>query len=319
MSDNDHHLVIGRIDLLANGVRRLTLTHPDGEELPPWTPGAHIDLHFNSGGTDFTRQYSLCGQTADSRHWQVAVLHVPDGRGGSAYIHDNLCEGGTLRVSRPRNNFPLAPASHYLFVAGGIGITPMLPMIAEAEAAGADWRLIYCGRSADTMAFLDDVSGFGADRVVIQPSDTHGRADLADLIAHTDPSTHVYCCGPESMLDAIESSCADWPSGQVHMERFSKREDTLHQSGSAFEVEFARSGIAATVPADRSILEIAEDAGIDVESSCQEGVCGSCETAVLAGTPDHRDEVLTEDERAAGKTMMICVSRACSGRLVLDV
>ncbi|MFC9557714.1 PDR/VanB family oxidoreductase [Rhodococcus sp. NPDC056960] len=319
MSDNDHNLVIGRIDLLAKGVRRLTLTHPDGAELPAWTPGSHIDLHFSFGGMDFTRQYSLCGHTDDSRHWQVAVLHVPDGRGGSAYIHDNLCEGGTLRVAGPRNNFPLAPASNYLFVAGGIGITPMLPMIAEAEAKGADWRLIYCGRSADTMAFLDDVSGFGADRVVIQPSDTHGRVDLADLIAHADPATHIYCCGPESMLDAIEGGCADWPSTQVHMERFSKREDDLHQSSNPFEVEFARSGIAATVPADRSILEIAEEAGIDVESSCQEGVCGSCETAVLAGTPDHRDEVLTDDERAACKTMMICVSRACSGRLVLDV
>ncbi|MGW4336010.1 PDR/VanB family oxidoreductase [Rhodococcus koreensis] len=318
MSDNDHHLVIGRIDLVAKGVRQLTLTHPDGDELPAWTPGAHVDLHFSSAGDDFTRQYSLCGQTSDSHRWQVAVLHVPGGRGGSAYIHDNLCEGHTLRVTGPRNNFPLAPASNYLFVAGGIGITPMLPMIAEAEAAGADWRLIYCGRSADTMAFLDEVGGFGADRVVIQPSETHGRVDLAELIAHTDPATHIYCCGPEAMLNAIEDSCGSWPPAQVHMERFSKREDNLHQSSSAFEVEFARSGIAATVPADRSILEIAEEAGIDVESSCQEGVCGSCETAVLAGTPDHRDEVLTDDERAAGKTMMICVSRACSGRLVLD-
>ncbi len=318
MSERDLELLVAGLEPAASGVLRLTLASPDGAELPGWEPGAHVDLHFTSGGKDYVRQYSLCGRPGDRARWQVAVLHAADGRGGSAHIHAALAEGDRIRVAGPRNNFPLEPAGRYLFIAGGIGITPILPMIAQASASGADWRLFYCGRSARTMAFRDEVAAHGAGRVTLHESDVRGTADLAALIAATDPGTAIYCCGPEAMLRSVEEICARLARADLHMERFSAGGSAAGGANTAFEVEFARSGVVVTVPEDRSILEIAEDEGIDVESSCQEGVCGSCEVKVIAGTPDHRCSVLGAKERAAGKSMMICVSRACSGRLVLD-
>ncbi|WP_067678919.1 PDR/VanB family oxidoreductase [Nocardia miyunensis] len=318
MSERDLELVVTGTDPVAKGILRLTLASRDGSELPAWQPGAHIDLHFTSRGAEYVRQYSLCGSPADRRQWQVAVLLVPEGRGGSAHIHESCAVGDTVRVTGPRNNFPLESASEYLFIAGGIGITPMLPMIAEVAASGKNWRLVYCGRSVDSMAFLDDVLALGADRVSLHARDTHGRADLTALIAQTGPDTAIYCCGPESMLRTIDESRQARPSERVHVERFARREGENEGTATEFEVEFARSGVAVTVPADRSILEMAEESGVDIDSSCQEGICGSCETAVLSGTPDHRDEVLSEAEREAGKTMMVCVSRSCSARLILD-
>jgi ferredoxin-NADP reductase len=318
MPENEFDLVVTAAELVAKGVLRLTMAHPDGEELPLWTPGAHIDLHFAANGVDFVRQYSLCGDVADRRRWQVAVLLVADGRGGSAQIHETFAEGRTVRVTGPRNNFPLAPADRYLFVAGGIGITPILSMIAQATATETPWQLAYCGRTADSMAYLDDVTALGADRVHIQTSDTMGRADLGALIQQADDTTAIYCCGPESMVGEVEQLSELRPAGSIHVERFSRREVGIDQMDTAFEVEFAQSGVMVTVPADRSILDVAEDAGIDIDSSCQEGVCGTCETAVLSGVPDHRDEVLTPGERSACNTIIVCVSRSCSGRLVLD-
>lgn len=318
MPERDLELVVTGTELVAKGVLRVTLASQDGVDLPVWRPGAHIDLHFASRGVEYVRQYSLCGRTTDRRHWQVAVLLVPDGRGGSVHIHDAFAEGDTVRVTGPRNNFPLVSARRYLFIAGGIGITPMLPMIAEVAASGGDWRLAYCGRSIDSMAFVDDVVSLGADRVLLQPSDTLGRADLGALIAQADPETVIYCCGPESMLRTVDESCAFWSPGRVHVERFSRREDGEQSAVTVFEVEFARSGVAVTVPLERSILDMAEEFGVDIDSSCQDGVCGTCETKVISGTPDHRDEVLSQKERAAGQTMMVCVSRSCSARLVLD-
>jgi ferredoxin-NADP reductase len=315
---SDLELVVTLIEVVAKGVHRLTLTRPDAAELPAWDPGAHIDLHFASRGVDYVRQYSLCGQTTDRHHWQVAVLHVPDGRGGSAHIHEAFAEGDTVRVGGPRNNFRVVAAPRYLFIAGGIGITPILPMLTAASTAGAAWRLVYCGHSVDSMAFIDDVLAHGNHRVLLQASDTGGRVDLAALLTQTDPETAIYCCGPESMISAIDQLCELWAPGRVHVERFARREGDLERLDGAFEVEFARSGVAVTVPADRSILDMAEEAGIDIDSSCQEGVCGTCETPVLSGIPAHRDEVLTADERAANKTMMVCVSRSCTARLVLD-
>jgi ferredoxin-NADP reductase len=318
MPDNELELVVTAAELVAKGVLRLTMTHRDGEELPTWTPGAHVDLHFDSKGVQFVRQYSLCGDVADRRQWQVAVLLVSDGRGGSVQIHETFAEGRTVRVTGPRNNFPLTPANSYLFVAGGIGITPILPMIAEATATGSPWRLVYCGRSADSMAYLDEVTTLGGDRVHIQSSDTMGRADLSELIRQVDDTTAVYCCGPESMVGEVERLSESRPVGAIHVERFARREVESDHLDTAFEVEFAQSGVVVTVPTDRSILDVAEDAGIDIDSSCQEGVCGTCETAVLSGVPDHRDEVLTSGERSACNTIIVCVSRSCSGRLVLD-
>jgi ferredoxin-NADP reductase len=318
MPDRDLKLVVARMEPVATGVLRLTLAHRDGAELPAWEPGAHIELHFVSRGMDYVRQYSLCGRSSDRHFWQIAVLLVSGGRGGSAHIHEVFSEGDTVRVTGPRNNFPLVPARSYLFIAGGIGITPTLSMIAAVAASGGDWRLVYCGRSASSMAFINDVAAFGADRVRLHESDTQGRADLVALLGQVDPTTVVYCCGPESMLRTVEDNTASWSSGRVHMERFSPSETMPEETNTTFEVEFARSGLVLTVPADRSILDMAEEAGIDIESSCAEGVCGTCETKVISGRPDHRDSVLSAKERAAGQTMMVCVSRSCSGRLVLD-
>jgi ferredoxin-NADP reductase len=316
MVEHNLKLVVVQKELLANGVVSLTLARKDGAELPPWEPGAHIDLHFVSKGVEYVRQYSLCGRTSDRNHWRVAVLLVPDGRGGSAHIHDAFAPGDTIRVDGPRNHFPLVPAKRYLFIAGGIGITPILPMITQVSASGADWRLVYCGRSVNSMAFIDTVFSLGPDKVLLHESDKSGFADLNALIAQASPEAAIYCCGPESMLRAVE----ECPSARdrVHLERFSRREDDSPHTNGAFEVEFARSGVVVTVPPDRSILEMAEEFGVEIDSSCQEGVCGSCETKVISGAPDHRDSVLTAKERAAGKCMMVCVSRSCSARLVLD-
>lgn len=318
MPELNQELQITRIDTMAKGVLRLTLEREDKAVLPAWDPGAHIDLKFTANGVDYVRQYSLCGRQEDRRQWQVAVLRVADGRGGSAHIHKALAERDKIHVAGPRNNFPLVPASRYLFIAGGIGITPVLAMIAKALASGADWRLFYSGRSATSMAFIDEVLAFGADKVVIHESDTRGLADLAAITSAADVETVVYCCGPESMLRTVEESCIAWSPERVHMERFSPADTVEEGENISFEVEFARSGIVVNVPPDRSILDMAEEAGVDIESSCQDGVCGSCETKVISGTPDHRDSVLSAKQRASGKSMMVCVSRSCSGKLVLD-
>lgn len=311
-------LFIARKETAAEGVARLTLMRPDGAELPSWEPGAHIDLHLRTGTDDLVRQYSLCGSPADRFRWQVAVLREPDGRGGSACVHDTLAEGDVVRAAGPRNNFELVDAKRYLFIAGGIGITPIIPMAATAEASGADWRLLYGGRSRRSMGFTADLVALGGDRVQLKPQDEYGPLALAAVLAEPDPDTAVYCCGPEPLLRAVETQCSSWPAGALHVERFAPTEGVLDGPRGAFGVHFARSGITITVPADRSILEVAEEAGIDIDSSCQEGTCGTCETTVLEGIPDHRDSILADDEREAHETIMVCVSRACSSRLVLD-
>lgn len=318
MSERDFQLVIVRKDLVADGVVRLTLMRKDGAELPAWEPGAHIDLRFNSSGVEYVRQYSLCGSVTDKYRWEVAVRLVRDGRGGSAHIHGAFAEGDTVQVTGPRNNFPLMQARHYLFIAGGIGITPILPMIDHAHKSGADWRLLYCGRSVDSMPFTQEILTFGADRIVLHESDSRGDADLPALIAQAHPEAAIYCCGPEPMLRAVEDGGPTWSGDRVHIERFSLREDVSVRTDTEFEVEFARTGVVLTVPVGRSILDVAEENGVDIESSCQEGLCGTCETRVISGTPDHRDSVLSDEERAASQTMMVCVSRSCSARLVLD-
>lgn len=282
-------------DVVADGVVALTLA---GSSLPSWTPGAHVDVELRP---DLVRQYSLCGSQGDPT-WRVAVLRESAGRGGSAHVHDSLAVGDRIRVSAPRNTFPLEPAFRYLFIAGGVGITPILPMIASVAASGADWELRYGGRSPASMAFLPELAAYG-DRVCARPD----LIDLSDM-----DGVEVYCCGPEPLLAAVEARC---DPARLHIERFTPRP----VNGSAFEVELAQSGLMLTVPADRSILSTLLDAGVQVLSSCQEGTCGTCETDVLAGTPEHHDSLLTDEERAAGETMMICVSRSAGGRLVLDL
>ena len=314
--EHELDLVLGAKETIAEGVVRLTLRDPEGRPLPAWEPGAHIDVVLGGG---VVRQYSLCGDPHDTSIWQVAVLREQPGRGGSRYVHDILAEGQPVHVRGPRNHFPLADAESYLFIAGGIGITPILPMIAEVAASGRQWRLVYGGRTRSSMAFRGELQRRYLQQVDIHPQDEHGLLDLPALLAEPAAGTAVYCCGPEALLAAVERHCAAWPAGALHVERFAPKGEAAVGPRVAFEVELAQTGTILQVPASRSILEVVEGAGVPVLSSCQEGTCGTCETAVLSGRPDHRDSVLTDDERQAGDLMMICVSRSCSPRLVLDL
>jgi ferredoxin-NADP reductase len=318
-------LRVERKTALADGVAGLTLVPASGGELPEWTPGAHVDLHLPCG---LTRQYSLCGDPADRGHWQVAVLREPAGRGGSACVHDDLTPGDELDAAGPRNNFPLVDADGYLFIAGGIGITPILPMLAQASRAGRPWRLAYGGRTRASMAFLPELAAHGGQaaappraghggRVTVWPQDERGLLPLDDLLAAPGPGAAVYCCGPEPLLRAVEDRCAP---GIVHLERFAPKQPAEAEAEQTpFEVELASCGRVVEVPAGVSVLSALRGAGLEVLSSCEEGTCGTCETGVLDGVPDHRDSVLTPAERDVCDIMMICVSRARSQRLVLDL
>ena len=306
-------MVLERVEPLADGVLGLTLRAADGGELPPWRPGAHVDLVLEPG---LVRQYSLCGDPADRHRWRLAVLREPAGRGGSRHVHERLAPGTRLRVDGPRNHFELLPAREYLFIAGGIGITPSLPLVAAAAASGAEWRLLYGGRRRTSMAFLDLLDRYG-DRVGVRAQDETGLLDLSPLDTPR-PDALVYCCGPEPLLAAVERRCAGWPAGALRTERFAAR-PAAPAVDHDIEVVLRQSGRTVRVPAGTSILKAVEQDGVAVLSSCGEGTCGTCETGVLDGEPEHRDSVLTEAERAAGDVMMICVSR-CRGRsLVLDL
>ena len=302
-------------EVASDGVVVLTLEHPQGARLPDWAPGAHVDLILPTGTV---RQYSLCGDRFDAFCYRVGVLREPDGRGGSAYVHDVLAAGDAVGVGGPRNNFPLVPSQRYLFIAGGIGITPLLPMVCQADLLGADWTLVYGGRRRASMAFLDELAGYG-DRVHVVPEDEHGLIDLPRWLGDPCPDVKVYCCGPGPLLDAVEASCARWPAYALRTERFVAKERGAPVRNEPFEVRLARSGATVTVDRDRTVLEAVRAAGVEVLSSCRQGTCGTCETDVLAGVPDHRDSILGDDERAAGDCMFLCVSRSCSDTLVLDI
>jgi ferredoxin-NADP reductase len=307
-------LVVTESVVVADDVIALTLAAEDGSPLPPWTPGAHIDLVL---GEDLVRQYSLCGSPGDRRTWRLGILRAPDSRGGSKAVHAGLHNGAVVRVRGPRNHFPLVASPRYLFIAGGIGITPMLPMIAEAEAAGADWRLVYGGRKRASMAFVDDLAAY-SDKVTLVPEDERGMPDLDAEVGMPREGTLVYACGPTGLLDAVEQRCATWPPGSLHLERFSAKA-AAPTGNTEFELVLQRSGLTLSVPADQSVFEVCKQAGISVVGSCLEGICGTCETEVVDGDVDHRDSVLNEEEREANEYMMICVSRCRSARLTLDL
>lgn len=316
-NDGDIDVVVEKVDTVATGVKTLVFRPVTGTHLPMWTPGAHIDVLLPSGAV---RQYSLCGDPSDPDVWRIAVLREPagKGRGGSEYIHTSVEAGTKLRVGAPRNNFAFVESERYLFVAGGIGITPLLPMIARAHADGADWRLAYGGRTADSMAFRDELARYG-DRVEFFSDDTSGPIDLDRVLGEPRDDTAAYCCGPTGLLEAVEQRFESWPAGTLHTERFVPAEPSAATGDTAFEVVLAKQNRTFTVPADRSILHTLESNGVDVLSSCQQGMCGRCEQTVLEGVPDHRDEILTPEEQAAGEYILICVSRCRGDRLVLDL
>jgi ferredoxin-NADP reductase len=316
ISHDEHRLdveVVG-IEEVAVGVRAVHLAQVDGADLPPWTPGAHIDVQLGP----LTRQYSLCSRTDDLATWRIGVLLEPESRGGSQFVH-GLERGDKLAVVGPRNNFILQPAAEYLFVAGGIGITPLLPMIAAVEAQGLPWRLLYGGRQRASMAFLPELAAYD-DRVLIAPQDEGGHPDIAGALARCGPGVHVYCCGPEPLVGAVEQRTQALPAGSTHVERFRPRAaDPEAAADAAFEVVLERSGVTVQVPADEAIVDSLLRAGVVVDTSCREGICGSCETRVLGGVPLHRDSLLSDEEQATNETMMVCVGRSRTPRLVLDL
>ena len=313
----DRDMLVAKKQTIARGVVALTLTDSAGGSLPEWAPGSHIDLQIAPG---MVRQYSLCSSTSDRRSWTIAILREEEGRGGSRHIHDELHEGSVVRVLALRNLFPLEPAERYLFIAGGIGITPIIPMLAAADAENRPWRLYYGGRSRDSMAFAHDLSVQYGTNVVLQPEDELGMLDLASILNSPAPEQHVYCCGPTGLISAVEDRCRQrWPDGHVHIERFTA-EDSALATDTAFEIVLRSSGEHITIPADRSILAVLnEDYGMELISGCEQGICGTCEINVVDGVPDHRDQILSAEERELNKSMMTCVSRCLKGPLTLDL
>ena len=303
--------IINRSDE-ATGVFALELAALDGADLPPWSPGAHIDVAVGAAGV---REYSLLGDPADRSHWRIAILHEPEGRGGSDLLYRTAHAGTELSVSAPRNNFELEAREHYVFVAGGIGITPILPMMAAAAAAGARWQLYYGGRTREHMAFAEEIAARHPE-VRLLPQDAHGLLPLAEIFTEHAGAT-VYCCGPEPLLAAVEDEGAG-RGVPVRTERFVPR--VVETAGDReFEVLLALDGRTLRIGATQSIVDVLESAGVAVITSCREGTCGSCETPVREGGIDHRDSILSAEERDRGDTMMLCVSRAAGDRLVLDL
>ncbi|WP_165950247.1 cytochrome P450 [Actinomadura sp. GC306] len=316
-----YDLTVTRAEAAADGVLALTLARADGADMPAWEPGAHLELRLPSGRV---RQYSLCGDPADRSHYRVAVLREADGRGGSEEVHALARDGVTFGVRGPRNHFPLVDAPSYLFLAGGIGVTPILAMVRAAAARGADFRVVYGGRTRATMAFRDELAALAGDRLRVLPQDEAGVPDLTAVLAEAGPDTAVYCCGPTGMIAAAEGVCDELGiRPRLHVERFTG-DDSLEVAfdpslNTEFDVHLARTGVTMRVPADRRLIEVVQEAVPGLSYDCEKGYCGACETRVLAGEPEHRDSLLTEEERAAGKTMMICVGRCTSSRLVLDL
>lgn len=304
----------------AQGICAFELVSIDGFDLPPFTAGAHIDLHLPNG---LVRSYSLLNSQDERHRYVIGVNRDPASRGGSRVLHETLRPGDTLTVSAPRNNFLLdETAEKSLFIAGGIGITPILGMIRRLEALDRPWRLYYCARTRKNAAFLADLralAGSRGDRIVYNyDGETGGTLlDLSTVIGTADDRTHVYCCGPLPMLAAFEQATSLLPGERVHVEYFSAKDPPSLDGG--FVVELARSGQTLAIPQGKSILDAVLDAGIQVPFSCMEGVCGSCETRVIEGTPEHRDLILSKDEKASNKTMLICCSGSKGDRLVLDL
>lgn len=307
------------ITWLCDRVRAYELCGLDDAELPPFTAGAHIDVQLGNG---LSRSYSLCNDPEERHRYVIAVQREPAGRGGSVWIHDKLGAGEIVEIERPLNHFALAEdAETHVLIAGGIGITPVLSMARRLNRTGRDWRLHFAVRDrahAPFLSQLDQLDASGGNRVHLHVDAENGSAplDIGEVVRAGPANAHLYCCGPEPMLAAFEAACAGLDCASVHMERFTGVEAPALDGG--FEVELARAGVTLTVAEGQSILGAITEAGIDAPYSCTEGICGTCVTTVLSGTPDHRDLVLTDQEKQAGDVMLICCSGSKGPRLVLD-
>lgn len=299
----------------AEDTKLYEFARPDGAPLPPAEPGAHIDLHLPNG---MMRQYSLVVPHHVPVSYTLGIKRDPNSRGGSAYIFEALKPGQVLTISAPRNHFPLAPdAPHHVLIAGGIGITPIFAMMQSLRSKAKSFELHYAGRSHSQLAFLDEVAG--QDCAHVHCDDEHDGAllDLAALVAKAPDKSHFYCCGPTPMLEAFRTATRNIPEMRVHFEYFAAKNEANKDGG--FVVELARSGREIAIGAGETILERLRAEGLSLDSSCEEGICGVCETRVISGIPDHRDAILSDHERAANKSMMICCSGSKSERLVLDL
>jgi len=313
----DHtELVVTHREDVADRIVAFELQRADGAPLPEWGPGAHIDVRMPNG---LERQYSLCGDPADRGRCRIAVLLERDGTGGSAFMHESVHVGDSVLVTGPRNHFRLREAAGYHFIAGGIGVTAILPMVASADARGVPWTLSYLGRSRSSMAFIDELARYG-DHVTVLAADEVPRALISDLVAGVAEGELVYACGPERLLRDLEEIMTDEAGHRLEVERFAPKDPgVLTEQGTTFAVALAQSGITVDVPPGTSILSAVEEAGVDAAYSCREGTCGTCETRILSGIADHRDSILSPDEQEANETVMICVSRSKTPLLELDL
>lgn len=311
----DYALIVDERREVATDTFEISFVSADGTELPSWDPGSHIDLHLENG---LIRQYSLVPDYSGKQRWVVTVLIEREGRGGSITIDETFFPGLKVSARGTRNHFGITDAEEYLFIAGGIGITPLLAMIDFAETNQTPWQLKYLGREESTMAYLNVLLEKFGSRVQVISKNAGQRIDIAELIGQTSSQTHVYCCGPERLMLAVEEALGEANGSRCHVERFHPREIEITEPDTDIEVYCQKSDVELIVPADESILMTADFAGVEIEGDCMEGTCGSCETRVISGMVDHRDSILSADARKKGDTMMICVSRA-RGRLVLDL
>lgn len=308
-------LVVARAELAAEDIKLFELRHPGGAELPEFTPGAHISVNTPGGQI---RKYSLANDPAERSHYHIAVKRETGGRGGSKAMFDTLQAGDTLSASAPRNDFPLVPSpAGYTLIAGGIGITPILSMARHLKATGGRFKLYYLTRSRETTAFHAELSQPQFRGIVTIHHDGGNPDDALDLWPVLEkPRGHVYCCGPRGLMMAVRDMTGHWSSAAVHFEAFQEPEKNAVDN-KPFKVTIASTGATIDVPADTSILDALRAAGHKVPSSCESGTCGSCKTRLVSGTVDHRDLVLTEQEKPAH--IMVCVSRALTVDLVIDI
>lgn len=291
------------------------LRPPEGGELPAFTAGAHIDITLPNG---LVRSYSLLNPQSERHRYVIAVQKDRASRGGSRWVHENFRAGDLVTVNGPRNNFPLDEAAEKsVLIAGGIGITPILSMVERLGAIGRDWELVYCSRKRGGTAFLERLQGKPQVRFNFDEEPGGRMLDIAAVVKAAPPQAHLYCCGPLPMLEAFEQATKDLPRERVHVEYFTAKAPPAVEGG--FTIVLAKSGLTLSVAPGKTILDTLRDNGFDTPFSCTEGVCGTCETRVLEGVPDHRDLILTEAERASNKTILICCSGSKSDKLVLDL
>ena len=321
MDASDLTVRVARKAVEALDICTFELVHAEGRPLPAFAAGSHIDVHLPNG---VTRQYSLCNDPREGHRYLIGVLRDPASRGGSVSMHDTVAEGDTLRISAPRNHFPLAhEARHSVLIAGGIGVTPILCMTERLATAGASFEMHYCTRSRERTAFLSRISGAPyASRVQFHFDDgpPAQKLPLDALVGGHRDGVHLYVCGPKGFMDWIlgAARAAGWPAQQLHYEFFSAGEIT-HAGDATFEVKLASSGRVVAIPEDKTVVQALAEAGIEVPTSCEQGVCGTCLTRVLQGEVDHRDAYLTPEEQAANDQFTPCCSRSKSPRLVLDL